>query len=111
MHWIAERLRRLADRIDHKGAPKGLSWSFTIEPGRGVVFNQDGRGCPLWYLGDANYDRAHDEAGAPEPRKPSIAEQLALFVDSVGKPLDPGRIFSSAFTEYNQRMGAINRKP
>lgn len=68
MHWIAERLRRLADRIDHKGAPKCTSWSFTFESGKGAVFNQERRGCPLWYLGDADYERAHNEAVNPAPR-------------------------------------------
>lgn len=68
-HWIAKRLRRLADRIDHAGAPKAISWSFTFEPGHGTVFNQEGRGCRLWYLGDAEYDRAHDEALAALPER------------------------------------------
>jgi hypothetical protein len=55
-------LRRVADRIDHAGAPKLMHWSFTFETGRGIVFRDDGRGCPLAYLGDAGYSRAHDEA-------------------------------------------------
>ena len=57
-HW----LRRVADRVDHAGAPKGIGWSFTFEQHRGIVFRDDGKGCPLWYLGDADYDRAHAEA-------------------------------------------------
>ena len=32
---------------------------------RGIVFRDDGRGCPLAYLGDAAYSRAHDEADGP----------------------------------------------
>lgn len=60
---IAGVLRRTADRLDHPGAPKGLHVSFTFEPGAGIVFRDDGRGCRLWYYGDAEYDRAHDEAG------------------------------------------------
>jgi hypothetical protein len=64
-HHLAERLRRLADLIDYEGSPKGVSWSFTFEEGQGAVFNQAGRGCPLWYLGDADYERAHAEAGLP----------------------------------------------
>jgi hypothetical protein len=72
-HWLADRLRRWADRIDHAGAPKRLSawtftFTFTFEKHIGVVFRQDGRGCPLWYLGDADYDRAHDEADNPPLR-------------------------------------------
>lgn len=57
-------LRRLADRIDHPHAPKGIGWSFTFEEGRGIVFNDQRRGCPLWYLDDAAYERSHTEAGS-----------------------------------------------
>lgn len=62
---IGWHLRRLADRIDHAGAPKLMHWSFTFETGRGIVFREDRKGCPLAYLGDADYERAHDEADAP----------------------------------------------
>lgn len=61
-------LRCIADRIDHPGAPKATHWHFTFERGRGVVFNEQGRGCRLWYLGDADYERAHAEASDPAPR-------------------------------------------
>jgi hypothetical protein len=65
---IAELLRRIADRIDYAGAPKSIGWSFTIEDGKGIVFHQDRhQGCPLWYLGDADYERAHTESGIPLP--------------------------------------------
>ncbi|HMG64214.1 MAG TPA: hypothetical protein VK599_14805 [Streptosporangiaceae bacterium] len=37
--------------------------TFTIEERTGIVVRDDGRGCRLWYLGDADYERAHDEAG------------------------------------------------
>ena len=59
---LARFLRRLADRIDHAGAPKLMHWSFTFETGRGIVFREDRKGCPLAYLGDADYERAHAEA-------------------------------------------------
>ena len=62
MTAIANWLRRLADRIDHAGAPKLIHWSFTFETGRGIMFRDDGKGCPLAYLGDADYSRAHAEA-------------------------------------------------
>ena len=62
---IARTLRRTADRLDDAGAPKGISWSFTFERHQGIVFREDGRGCPLWYLGDEDYARAHTEADAP----------------------------------------------
>lgn len=59
---LARRLRFLADRIDHAGAPKTIGWRFTFEDHEGIRFRDDGRGCPLWYLGDADYERAHTEA-------------------------------------------------
>lgn len=59
---IGAALRRWADRIDHAGAPKALGWSFTFEHREGIRFRDDGRGCPLWYLGDEVRNRAHAEA-------------------------------------------------
>lgn len=61
--WIAMRLRFLADRIDWAGAPKRTQWSFTYEPGKGAMFHNDGLGCPLWYYGNEDYERAHNEGG------------------------------------------------
>lgn len=58
-------LRRLADRIDYANAPKAIGTSFTFECGEGIRFRDDRRGCPLWYLGDDDYQRAHDEADKP----------------------------------------------
>lgn len=66
MKRVASFLRRLADAIDYESAAGRVHWSFTIEPGQGTRFRQDGRGCPLWYLGNSDYLRAHDEAG-PAP--------------------------------------------
>lgn len=60
--WLARRLRTIADRIDPAGAPRRTHWTFTIEHGEGIRWREDGRGCPVWYLGSADYDRAHDEA-------------------------------------------------
>jgi len=60
---IADVLRKYADRIDHAGAPKAMSVRFTFEDRAGIVFRDDGRGCRLWYYGDADYGRAHTEAG------------------------------------------------
>lgn len=58
-------LRRIADRLDPAGAPHGMGYSFTIEDGEGIRLRGDQRGCPLWYLGDDDYQRAHDEADRP----------------------------------------------
>lgn len=57
--WIAGRLRCWADRIDRYGAPKMTGLSFTFETGWGTVTNREGRGCPLWFYGDSDYERAH----------------------------------------------------
>ncbi|MER7331696.1 MULTISPECIES: hypothetical protein [unclassified Micromonospora] len=59
---LARRLRFLADNIDHAGAPKAMGWSFTFEDREGIRFREDGRGCRLWYYGDADYEKAHTEA-------------------------------------------------
>jgi hypothetical protein len=55
-------LRRIADRIDPDGAHGGIGWSFTFENREGIRFRDDGKGCPLWYLGEADAERAHTEA-------------------------------------------------
>lgn len=60
---IARRLRYAADRIDYAGAPKGSHIAFTFEERTGIVFRDDGRGCRVWHLSDADYEKAHTEAG------------------------------------------------
>jgi len=65
---FARWLRMVADRIDRAGAPKATHLSFTFEHRRGLVVNEAGRGCRLWYLGDDDYERAHAEAEAPGVR-------------------------------------------
>jgi hypothetical protein len=61
-HLLAHLLRRWADRIDDAGAPHAIGWSFTFEHREGIRFREDGKGCPLWYLRTADYERAHTEA-------------------------------------------------
>lgn len=60
---IGRRLRFLADRIDRAGAPRASHITFTFEERTGIVFREDGRGCRVWHLSDADYEKAHDEAG------------------------------------------------
>lgn len=62
---LARWLRRIADRVDRAHAPRTTCLSFTFERDTGLVVRLDGRGCPLWYLSDEDYDRAHDEADRP----------------------------------------------
>lgn len=52
----------LADRIDHANAPRVMHLSFTFEPHRGIVWHEDGRGCPVAYLSQEQYEWAHDDA-------------------------------------------------
>lgn len=59
---LAAWMRKIADRIDHHGAPKITHWTFTFEERRGIVFREDGRGCRIAYLGDDEFARAHSEA-------------------------------------------------
>jgi len=62
-------LRRIADRLDPASTPRRMSsHSFTFEEGEGIRFRSDGKGCPLWYLGEDDYSRAHVEADRPAPR-------------------------------------------
>jgi hypothetical protein len=55
---VAEWMRLAADRLDHEGAPKIMGWSFTFEDREGIRFREDGKGCPLAYLGNADYEAA-----------------------------------------------------
>lgn len=58
-------LRRIADRLDYANTPRSTSFSFTFERGEGIRFRDDGKGCPIWYLGHDDYERAHREADKP----------------------------------------------
>jgi hypothetical protein len=74
------RLRRLADRIDPANTPRHMGYSFTMESGRGIVFNAEGRGCPLWYLGEADNARAWSEAGTQWTRAPRPGDLFYVHV-------------------------------
>jgi hypothetical protein len=73
---FAGLLRRWADRISPETGPHSIHWSFTFEDGAGVRFRDDGRGCPLWYPGEDDYERAHSEADTAHVRvdwaKPTV---------------------------------------
>lgn len=60
---LAAWFRKRADRLDPDGAPRRTGWSFTIEENWGIVFNEQGRGCPLYYHGTHDYGLAHAQAG------------------------------------------------
>lgn len=61
-------LRRIADRLDPHNAPRAIGHRFTFEHKEGIRFRDDGKGCPLWYLGDDDFERAHSEADTKHVR-------------------------------------------
>lgn len=65
---FAGLLRRWADRLSYETAPRAIGWSFTFEDRVGIRFREDGRGCPLWYLGEDDHERAHEEADTTHVR-------------------------------------------
>jgi hypothetical protein len=81
-------LRNLADRIDYPGAPRLTGYSFTYETGEGIRFRDDGHGCPIAYLGEAVYERAHSEADCQR-----LSPTARVFIAPVGTdPNGPGWI-------------------
>jgi hypothetical protein len=70
--WLANAMRRLADRIDHAGAPKCAGLTFTFEKGRGAVihgelgvYDPSQPGCLLWYLNDDEREKAYTGTDRP----------------------------------------------
>ena len=103
-----EWLRRLADRIDHDGAPKVTNWTFTFELGNGLVFRQDGRGCPVAYLGDDEFEKAHSGAVYPAPRswdwawltsEDAQAAVRLMAVEQPWRPLPGTVVFAADMTD------------
>ena len=104
---IAAFLRYLADRIDHGGAPKYTHWSFTFETRRGLVFRDDGKGCPGAYLGDAAYERAHSEAdSAASERDAGVNQKSRNPVMGASKQKPPVHMYSQCAGSVS-----INRQP
>ena len=56
--WVAQHLTFAAARIHRPSAFKRTHLSFEFVDGVGIVTNEDGHGCPLWYYGDDDYARA-----------------------------------------------------
>lgn len=87
MRWLIGRcLRILADLIDPRHAPEPTGASFTYEAGEGFTIRHDGRGTPLWYLGDHARVWAYTHANKPVGRP---------WVDGSGKPLPERQIQES----------------
>lgn len=80
---IGWRLRCWADVLDREHAPKLMSsYSFTFEDYEGIRFRDDGWGCPLAYIGDADYERAHSESDTAEQARRAEAATRATFADN-----------------------------
>lgn len=68
---IGRMLRSAADVLDARGAPRAFPAHFNFVAGEGLVITQtDGvpvsppaPGCPLWYLGEDDYERAFTTRG------------------------------------------------
>jgi hypothetical protein len=79
---VGRLLRQWADRIDPSGEPHLTGWSYTHEK-RGpqdtyLLWREDGRGCPVWYMGDADLNRSFTEADSDwRPAKDRLADMLA----------------------------------
>lgn len=107
---VAGELRRIADRIDRPGAPKATHLSFTFEERTGIAIRDDGRGCRLWYLNDAEHERAHAEAGPVDGRNatvwlPQRAAKGTALTSQHDAPVDSRfRDQATAFMDRNHEL-------
>ncbi len=76
--WLARHLRYFADRIDRAHAPKATHWRFTFEDHEGIRFREDDRGCRVWYIDDADYERAFTESDSAARQAEQDAQFAAL---------------------------------
>ncbi|WP_068059180.1 hypothetical protein [Nocardia xishanensis] len=100
---LAKRMRFWADRIDPAGAPRYMGYSYTIEPGKGVVFHKNGRGCKLWYLGNVDHERAYSESRASTADLADLTDQ-ELLASAMLTP-DPDRA-RACKQEWDRRLRA-----
>lgn len=92
---IGRALRALADIIDNEHASEPTGASFTFEAGEGFTVRTDGRGTPLWHLGDHARVWAYTHADRPVGRP---------WTDGRGKPL-PERLIRESL-RLNREHGA-----
>lgn len=57
---VARGLGYLADRLAPEDAFRKTCISFEFVTHKGIVTNTEGHGCPLWYQGRANFEKAHE---------------------------------------------------
>lgn len=56
--WLWLHLIFLADRIAPDEAFRCTGFSFEFVQNVGFAVNDEGHGCPIWYSGRADYERA-----------------------------------------------------
>jgi hypothetical protein len=83
-----------------------MGYWFTFETGEGLRIREDGKGCRLWYLGEAEYDKAHDQAdsAAEDARR---AERRRLVEIAMTEP-DP-KIAGQAVADLLRTQVTIDR--
>jgi len=63
---VGRLLRRWADRIDPDNAPQPTGYTYTHErhtpTDTRIKWRDDGRGCPVYYIGEADLTRSFTEA-------------------------------------------------
>lgn len=89
--WVGRLLRGVANRVDDAGAPKVTHLSFTFEPFEGIRFRDDRRGCPVAYLGESDFARAHDEAGPLGPQSEQAVDVSRVeLAESTARAMNEG---------------------
>lgn len=110
---LGRLLRRWADRIDPAHAPTPTGWSYTHEK-RGprdthLVWREDGRGCPVWYIGDGDLNRSFTEADSDwrtaNERLADVFQQFGEAMEDAVRPL--GEAFSKVPKFYRNPGGPV----
>ncbi len=96
---IARRLGFLADRLAPEDAFRRTCISFEFVTGKGIVTNTEGRGCPLWYQGRADYDRAHEWQTAADQAESERLDDFMRGLVPVHEPPASGGL--AAAVQFN----------
>ena len=74
---VARRLGFWADRLAPEEAFRKTHIGFEFVTGKGIVTNTEGHGCPLWYQGREDYEKAHERQTERDRQE---SERLANFM-------------------------------